>query len=148
MAGGGEVLPKIDKHDKDAAALAVAFVAFWYHQRQARLEKRRHWCPLYEYVQSSFSLKLMPSGHVCIWLWFTPEELFQLVPLLNLEDNPLCRRYQADSVTAFCVVCAWLIYSNRWELLVDLFERSKSWLSTVFNDTVLYLVARYCEVLL
>ena len=50
-------------------------------------------------------------------------------------------------MTAFCVVYARLSFPNRWEHLVDLFGRSKSWLSTIFNDVILYLLAWYHEVL-
>jgi hypothetical protein len=144
------VLPKMDQGDKDAAALAVAFVVLWYHrrQRQAQHQGTTTWRAPYEYVQHSFSLELMPPGRACLWLQFTPEEIHRLVPLLNLEDIPFCNRYNPDPVTAFCMVCARLTYPNRWEPLVDLFGRSKSWLSTVFNDTVLYIVGRYREVLL
>ena len=140
----------MDEGDENAAALAVAFVALWYYQCQAqqRHQERVHWHPPYEFIQCSFSLELMPPGHAHIWLQFTPEEIFQLVPLLNLEGIAFHHWYQTDLVTAFCMVCAHLTYPNQWEPLMDLFGRSKSWLSTVFNDTVLYLVDRYCEVLL
>jgi hypothetical protein len=114
------------------------------------LQQKRRWVyrPPYEYVQHSFPLELMPAGRARIWLRFTPEEIYQLVPLLNLEGVAFRHRYQADPVTAFYVVCARLSFPNRWEHLVDLFGRSKSWLSTVFNDVILYLMARYREVLL
>jgi hypothetical protein len=41
------------------------------------------------------------------------------------------------------VVCARLSYPNRWYTLADLFDRSPSWLSIVFNDTVIYLCNRF-----
>jgi len=55
----------------------------------------------------------MPAGRARIWLRFTPEEIYQLVPLLNLEGVAFRYRYQADPVTAFCVVCARLSFPNR-----------------------------------
>ena len=90
----------------------------------------------------------MPPGHARIWLRFTPEEIYRLAPFLNLYGVAFRHRYQADPLTAFCIVCARLSFPNRWEHLVDLFGKSKSWLSTVFNDIMLYLIARYHEVLL
>src|SRR5436190_9498813 len=128
----------MDEGNENAAALAVAFVALWYYRCQARQRHRERvcWCPPYEFTQHSFSLELMPPGHARIWLWFMPEEIFQLVPLLNLEGIAFHHRYQTDLVTAFCMVCVCLTYPNWWEPLMDLFRRSKSWLSTVFNDTV------------
>jgi hypothetical protein len=98
-------------------------------------------------MQHSFSLELMPPGRARIWLRFTPEEIRQLVPLLNLEGVPFRNRYNVDSETAFCVVAARLSFPNRWEHLCDLFGRSKSWLSTVFNDVILFLAARFGLVL-
>jgi hypothetical protein len=90
----------------------------------------------------------MPPSRARIWLRFTLEEIRQLVPLLNLEGVPFRRRCKADPETAFCMVCARLSFPNRWEHLVDLFGRSKSWLSTIFNDVVLYLMARYRELIM
>ena len=90
----------------------------------------------------------MPPGRARIWLRFTPAEIYHLVPLLNLDGVVYRNRYTPGAITAFCVVCARLSFPSRWEHLTDLFGRSKSWLSTVFNDVILYLVARYREVLL
>jgi hypothetical protein len=68
----------------------------------------------------------MPPGRARIWLRYTPEEIWRLVPLLNLDGVVFRYRYQADPVTAFCVVSARLSFPNRWEHLVDLFGKSKS----------------------
>jgi hypothetical protein len=135
----------MDEEDEEAVALAVAIVVFWYRCERRCRETYR---PPYEYVQHSFSLELMHPGRARIWLRFTPEEIYQLVPLLNLEGVPFRNRYKVDSVTAFCVVAARLSFPSRWEQLSDLFGRSKSWLSTVFNDVILYLAARFAPVLL
>jgi hypothetical protein len=148
---GEEVLPKMDEEEEDAAALAAAAAAaaaVWHNQQLAQRKRRWVYRPPYEYIQHSFSLELMPPGRARIWLRFTPAEIYRLVPLLNLVGVVYRNRYTPDAITAFCMVCACLSFPSRWEHLTDLFGQSKSWLSTVFNDVILYLVARYREVLL
>ena len=135
----------MDQELENAAAFAAAVAVMWYDQ-----QCKRKWIyrPPYEYVQHSFSLELMPPGQARIWLWFTPEEIHQLLPLWNLEDVPFRRQCKVDPETAFCVVAACLSFSNRWEHLVDLFGWFKSWLSTIFNDVILFLAGWYSSVLL
>ena len=138
----------MNREDEDAATFAAAMVIVWYNCHQAQQKKRSVYRPPSEYVQHSFSLKLMPPGRARIWLRFTPEEIRQLVPLLNLEEVSFWHRYKADPETAFCVVVAHLSFPNRWEHLVDLFGRSKTWLSIIFNDVILFLAVRFSSVLL
>jgi hypothetical protein len=99
--------------------------------------------PPYEYIQSSFSLELMTPGRARIWLRFTVEEVRQLAPLLELNQVPWRSRISCPAETALCVLCARLSYPGRWVALVDLFGRSQSWLSTVFNDIVIFLAGRF-----
>jgi hypothetical protein len=137
------------KEEDEDALLAAAFAGAWYQQQERRLAgKKLVYRYPYEYIQHSFSLELMPPGRARIFLRFTPEEIRRLVPLLGLDMVPYRNRYNADPETAFCVVAARLSFPNRWEHLVDLFGRSKSWLSTVFNDVILFLVACFGPVLL
>jgi DDE superfamily endonuclease len=139
--GNGEVLSVWDKEEENAV-LAAATAAAWYHQ-QWLARKKQAYRPPFEYVQHSFSLELMPPGRARIFLRFTPEEIRCLVPLLGLDGVAYRNRYTPDAETAFCVVAARLSFPNRWEHLCDLFGRSKSWLSTVFNDVILFLAARF-----
>ena len=101
----------MDEEEETAAAFAAAVVVVWYSQQLA--QRRSRYRPPYEYVQHSFSLELMPPGRARIWLRFTPEEIYQLVPLLNLEGVLYRCLYKADLVTAFCVVAARLSFPNR-----------------------------------
>jgi hypothetical protein len=150
----GEVLPVCRQHDDDeeeeeeeeeeVAVLAVIalVVAAWLQQRRrSRRARKRRYRPPYEYVLSSFSLELMPPGRAWVWLWFTPEQIRQLVSLLGLDGVAYCCRYKADAELALCIVAARLSFPGRWHHLSDLFGRSSSWLSTVFNDIVLFLAA-------
>src|SRR5438045_5807327 len=144
----GEVLPvcgKEEDEEEESAALAAAIAVAWCCKEAAR----RKWAyrPAFEYVQHSFSLELMPPGRARIFLRFTPEEIRRLVPLLGLGGVAYRSRYMPDAETAFCVVAARLSFPNRWENLCDLFGRSKSWLSSIFNDVILFLATRFGPIL-
>jgi len=85
----------------------------------------------------------MPPGRAWFWLWFTPEQIRQLVPLLRLNDVAFRRRYITDAEQSLYILAARLSYPSRWHYLSNLFGRSSSWLSTIFNDIVLFLAARF-----
>jgi hypothetical protein len=85
----------------------------------------------------------IPPGGAHIFLRFIPEEICHLVPLLGLNGVTYRNRYIPDAETAFCVIAAHLSFPNRWEHLCDLFGKSKSWLSTVFDDIILFLALRF-----
>ena len=128
--------------------LLLSVVAVWHNQQLVQRKMRWVQRSLYKYVQHSFLLKLMPPSRTRIQLRYTLKEIWQLVPLLNLEGVTFRYWYQANPVTAFCVAYARLSFPNRQEHLVDLFRRSKSQLSTIFNNVILYLLAQYYKVLL
>ena len=72
-----------------AVVLAVAFAAK-HHRRMRRRQlllqaMQQRWVPLYEYIQSSFSLELMTPGRARVWLQFTAVEIHWLAPLLELD---------------------------------------------------------------
>lgn len=145
---GREVLPvsrQEEEEEEEVAVLAVIAlaVAAWLQQRRRWAARRKRYRTPYEYNLSSFSLELMPPGKARFWLRFTPGQIRQLVPLLGLDGVPYRRRYKADGELALCIVAARLSFPGRWCHLSDLFGRSSSWLSTVFNDTVLFLAARF-----
>jgi hypothetical protein len=80
-----------DEEEEEVAVLAVTAlaVAAWLQNRRRRRAARKRYRPPYEYAFSSFSLELMPPGRAWFWLWFTPEQIRQLVPLLGLNDVAL-----------------------------------------------------------
>jgi hypothetical protein len=71
------------------------------------------------------------------------EEIRRLLPLLCLNEVEWRYGVRPYPETALCVVLARLSYPGRWTTCVELFERSASWLSTVFNDAVLFLYHRF-----
>jgi hypothetical protein len=100
---------------------------------------------MYEYLRGSFSLDLMPPGRARVWLRFTVPEIKRLAPLLHLEEIEYRNGYDCEPITALCVVCARLSYPGIWYQHADMFGRSPSWLSTVFNDTVIVLSHRFAN---
>ena len=143
-----EELPVLSDEEDEvvivAAITAVLAGAWWQQWRRRCLVKRRWAYHLpYEYVPSLFLLELMPTANARVYLRFTPEQIRRLVPLLGLDSCPFHCRYKADSEMALCVLAARLSSPGRWEPLSDLFGRSKAWLSTIFNDVVLFLAAHF-----
>jgi hypothetical protein len=145
---GGEVLPVCRQQGLDdedivlaVTAAAVAATGWWQRRRKSWAAKKRRYRTLYKYVLSSFSLELMPLGRARVWLRFSLEQIRQLVGLLELDSMAFRRCCKADSELALCLVAAWLSFPGRWHQLSDLFGKFPTWLSTVFNNTVLFLVA-------
>lgn len=85
----------------------------------------------------------MPPGRARRLLRFTVDGVRHLVPLLHLHGVPFRHRISPDPETALAVVLARLSFPGRWDALSDIFGRSPSWLSTVFNDTVVFLASEF-----
>ena len=139
----------------DPTTLIILLAVYIYRRRQLQLlqrrRRRRHYQqqlriryrPAFEYVFRSFSLDLMPPGRARIYLRFTVPEIQRLAPLLRLYAIEYRAGIKCDSTTALCVICVRLSYPSRWPTLCDLFGRSPTWLSIVFNDSIQYLRHRF-----
>lgn len=152
-SGGGGSAARLEKEEEVVLLLVVAAAvaaAYWHRRAQRRrqyarlnaLPQRRR-RPRYIYVPREFSLEAMPPGNVEFEFRFAAHELRRILPLLRLEDVAWRTRVHPPAMTALCVLCARLSYPKRWPDLSKIFGRSEGWLSTVFNDTVLFLVARF-----
>ncbi|ELR09467.1 hypothetical protein GMDG_00649 [Pseudogymnoascus destructans 20631-21] len=71
------------------------------------------------------------------------QELCQLISLLHMEEMTWRSHLALTPEDALCVICAILAYPGRWVSLCHVFGWSEAWLSTVFNDTVLFLAAQF-----
>jgi DDE superfamily endonuclease len=132
----------------DETTLIATLLAVLLYRRRThrRLQQRAsNWRPSYEYLKGSFSLDLMSPGRARVWLRFTVPEIQRLAPLLHLDEISYRNGYSCDPTTALCVVCARLSYPGRWYQHADLFKRSPSWLSTIFNDTIQFLTLRFAN---
>src|SRR5450432_3326106 len=131
-------MPSAATEGEDLVVLAALAAARARRRRQ--LAKRS--ALVYEYQHFSWSIDLMPPGKARRLLQFSVE-VHHLVYLLHLHEIPWRRRVAVSSETALCIALAQLSFPGRWCLLSDVFGRSESWLSTVFNDVVVFLARRF-----
>ena len=101
----------------------------------------------YEYQHFLWSLETMMSERIKHLFWFNKEKILHLINLLCLNKILLWGQQKPSSELRLCVVLTWLFFSGQWTVHVNIFEHSQEWLSTVFNDTVLFLTERYSRVL-
>lgn len=140
-------LPLYNDEAIEVLIVALATLVLIRRRRRYRRRQRRQWRwrPSYEYTQASFSLDLMPPGRARAWLRFTVPEIIELAPLLQLDQIEYRHRLHVDSTTALCITCARLSTPGKWYPLVDLFGRSRTWLSIVFHDTVSFLASTFAS---
>lgn len=74
---------------------------------------------------------------------FTRAEIDLFLPLLGLEEIRFRNRIQATSEEALVVLLIKLSYPNQYWQMMDRFGHSRTWLSIVFNDTMIHLYRRY-----
>lgn len=68
---------------------------------------------------------------------FTPDEIYRFLPLLGLHEIRFRNRFEATPEEALAVVLIPLSYPVRYWSLMDKFGHSRSWLSVIFNDTII-----------
>lgn len=74
---------------------------------------------------------------------FTPDEIYRFLPLLGLHEIRFRNRFEATPEEALAVVLIRLSYPVRYWSLMDKFGHSRSWLSVIFNDTIIHLYRRF-----
>ena len=116
-------------------------------RRRKALATRQAFRPSYEYPWFSWSLELMPPSRARVWLRFSPEEIRRLVSLLWIHEVPWRERVNPDPEMALCVVLARLSYPGRWVTLQDMFGKSDTWLSLVFNSVVVFWAGLFGDIL-
>ena len=123
---------------------AAAWMAMAHRRRhQQRQEQRQQLRPSFVYERRVFTLSALPQGNAVRLFRFTEQELLELLPLLHFEEAHWRTALAPTPEAALCLVCARLAYPSRWLSLCNVFGRSEAWLSTVFNDAVLFLAARF-----
>ena len=78
---------------------------------------------------------------------FTVAEIQRLLPLLALQEIRFRNRLQATPEEAFAVVLIRLSYPIRYWNMMDRFGHSRTWLSIVFNDTIIHIYKRFRKTL-
>ena len=73
---------------------------------------------------------------------FSKAEIIQLAESLKLKDITFSNRRFAPPITALCVVLWRLATPHRLNDMAPAFGRSRSWLSDIFKDAILFLTAQ------
>lgn len=74
---------------------------------------------------------------------FMPDEVQRILPLLGLHEIRFRNRLEATPEEAFAVVLIRLSYPMRYWSMMDRFGHSRTWLSIIYNDTIIYLYRRF-----
>ena len=78
---------------------------------------------------------------------FLVAEIQRLLPLLGLHNIRFRNRYEATPEEAFAVVLIRLSYPCRYWSMMNRFGHSRSWLSVVFNDTIIHIYKKFKKIL-
>ncbi|RPA78931.1 hypothetical protein BJ508DRAFT_201315, partial [Ascobolus immersus RN42] len=81
----------------------------------------------------------------CIeYLRFTQDEVERILAVLEIPTNKRWRsRYRPTPELALCVFLYRMAHPHRLKDCMKVFGKSRSWISTVFNDMVLFLVDKF-----
>lgn len=78
---------------------------------------------------------------------FTPNKVYHLLPLLNLQDIQFRNRFEATPEEAFAIVLIRFSYPIWYWSMMDRFGHSRTWLSVIFNDTIIHSYWRFRKML-
>jgi len=78
---------------------------------------------------------------------FSHEGIVEILELIDLESIPWRTRYKPSAEEAICILLARLSWPFRNKDLSPIFKRSKPYLSSVFNDVILYLYTEYLPII-
>ena len=78
---------------------------------------------------------------------FVPDKVQRILPLLGLHEIRFRNRLEATPEEAFAVVLIRLSYPMRYWSMMDRFGHSRTWLSIIYNDTIIHLYCRFRKTL-
>jgi DDE superfamily endonuclease len=99
------------------------------------------------YSSSEFQLDNYTDDWCIEYLRFSGAEIREILPYLHLDLVLWRNRYNPSLEAAFCLLLYKLSWPHRLKDSLDLFGQSRAWQSSVYNDTLMYLVRRYCDML-
>lgn len=79
---------------------------------------------------------------------FTKAEICQILPYMRLDLCTFSFRCNPSAKLAFCIFLANISYPNRWKDRMNFFGRSRSFISTVFDDVVTHISTRFRDFML
>ena len=128
----------------------LMLMAFIQHMHLQKLQKSGTIAPQWKYrppIPYNAFIRFTFAGLNDIFCFsltrFTRAEINLFLPLLGLEEIRFWNCIQATSEEALAVLLIKLSYSNRYWQMMDRFGHSRTWLSIVFNDTMIHLYRRY-----
>jgi hypothetical protein len=101
----------------------------------------------YRYRIRPFSLRRRHPKWILHFLRFSIEEFQTLLPLFKLDLIEYPQRIKPSPECALAVVCYRLSYPRRLSDCCQLFGRSRTWISRVFNAVTVYLDRRFQSIL-
>lgn len=145
---------------EDPLLVALLLALIIVHLEAPNNQPRRRYIAPVEYNSFEFRLDSMDSASLhavstqisteqlsnCS-VSFTKPEIRRLLPFLELDTILWRTRYQPTSELALCLVLVRQSFPQRLFQLSNLFGRSESYLSSVYNDTIEHLCLRYRQML-
>lgn len=113
------------------------------HAKRRKVERQRYCPPIPYNPWAQFTLDGLDDVLCSSLTRFTRTELDRFLPLLGLEEIQFRNRVRATPEEALAVVLIKLSFPNRYWEIMDRFGHSRTWLSIVFNDTMIHLYRRY-----
>lgn len=111
-------------------------------QRAQRRQRRAPQIPI-AYPRFEFNLDLIDDSVLISKLRFSRNDILRLLPFMRLDLCRFKRRYQPSHELALAILLARLAYPGRHLDRLDFFGRSRSFLSSVFNDVVTHIRHRF-----
>jgi hypothetical protein len=93
-----------------------------------------------------FDLNALNDEYVRRLTRFSKNEIRMLSKYFQLNQIQWRNRYKSDWKTSICLLLVRLAWSKRLFRLSQLFHKNSSWLSSIFNDVVVYLYERYRDI--
>lgn len=129
-----------------AAALAVILLVAAYLELQK--EKPRYRPPiLYRQLPEQWSLDAIEDSQFTHLMRFSRQELRRIMPLFRLDRIKYRHRYCASPEEGLGVVLMRMTYPRRYWEMMSRFGHSRSWISVIFQDTIVYLFRRFRRIL-
>jgi hypothetical protein len=95
----------------------------------------------------NFDLDQLDDEYVRRFTRFSKNEIRTLSNYFELDKIQWRHKYKSHSDTAMCLLFIRLAWSKRLFILTHFFHKSESFLSSIFNDVILYLYERYRDII-
>lgn len=95
----------------------------------------------------AFSLDTLDEGYIQETMWFTRDQIRQLVRHFDIKSVPWRYKINPDPEIALCFTLTRLAFPKRLFELGQRFRRSKAWISSVYSDVIQYIYSRYQGIL-